>query len=319
MSFSVKVKQELNRVRPERPCCRTAQLAALFRGAGSFHIKGRERFGLEANLGLSATARNAIPMIRSFQLPVEIRVREEKRLRQRKRFELYLEGGSRFVQFLNEIGILSDGMALRRMTPRRIIKRQCCRSAFLRGAFLAGGSVSRPGQPAHLEICGGGPEFLATVREAAAGLDISLRTSVRRKSSFIYTKNLTAVRDFLVKTGAHEATLEFEQQAIMAAVRGDANRRANFDHANAVRCSKAAARQVHAIKAMRRSAEWGHLNPGLVEIAELRMRHPSMTIIELGQQAAPPLTKSAVNHRLRRLMQIAEAGSGFRVLSPSCR
>lgn len=308
-SFTALVKQELNRVRSERPCCRTAQLAALFRGAGSFHINGRERYGVDITLGLSATARNSVSMIRAFGLPVEIRVREEKRLGRHKRFEIYLEGGSRFVQFLNEIGIFSDHMSLRRATPRRIIRRQCCRAAFLRGAFLAGGSVNGPGSPAHLEICAGGPAFLTTVRKAAAGFDISLSMAVRRQRSFLYSKNLKAVRDFLVRTGAHETALKFEQQAIMAAVREGANRRANCDQANAARCSRAAARQVRAIEALRRTGAWDHLRPGLVEIAELRLRHPSSTIVELGQKAAPPLTKSAVNHRLRRIMQIVSESS----------
>ncbi len=308
MSFTITVKQELNRVRAERPCCRTAQLAAMFRAAGSFHIKGRERYGLEASFRLSATARSAVALVKSFQLPVEIRVREEKRLRRHKCFEIYLEGGSRFVQFLNEIGILSDGMSLRKTTPPRVIKRQCCRSAFLRGAFLAGGSVSEPGSSAHLEICAGGAAFLATVREAATGLDISLSKSVRRQRGFVYAKNLQVVRDFLVRTGAHEAALKFEQQAIMAAVREDANRRANCDHANAARCSRAGARQVRAIKALRRSGAWDNLDPGLLEVAELRLLHPSMTMMELGLKAAPPLSKSAVNHRLRRLLEIAGRG-----------
>src|SRR5665811_2050503 len=152
MSFTIQAKQELNRVARKRICCRTAELAALFRAAGSFHIKARGEFGLHASFGLSATARTAISLVRSFDLPLEVRVFEENRLGPHKRYEIHLEGGARLVQFLNEIGVLSDSMSLQEKMPPRIIRKSCCKSSFLRGAFIASGSVSEPGTSAHLEV-----------------------------------------------------------------------------------------------------------------------------------------------------------------------
>src|SRR5665811_2067629 len=145
MSFTTEVKKELNRVARRRHCCRTAELAAFFRAAGSFHIKARGEFGLHASFGLSATARTAISLVRSFDLPLEVRVFEENRLGPHKRYEIHLEGGARLVQFLNEIGVLSDSMSLQEKMPPRIIRKSCCKSSFLRGAFIASGSVSEPG------------------------------------------------------------------------------------------------------------------------------------------------------------------------------
>ena len=290
---------------PGRACCRTAELAALFRAAGNFQLRGGERYGLEASFGLSATARTTVTLVKSFDLPVEIRVREEKRLRQRKRYEIRLEGGSRLVQFLNEIGVLSDSMSLIEHVPARITSRQCCQAAFLRGAFLAGGSVSRPGAPAHLEIYSDSSPFRETVREAAAGREIPLGEMRRQRHPAVYTKNLKTVRELLVVTGAHQAALQFEERAILSSIREEANRRANFDQANAARVSAAAARQVQAIRQLRRNGTWERLSPSLREVAGLRLKHPSATIAELGQRARPPLSKSAVNHRLRRLLAIA--------------
>lgn len=309
MSFSTSVKQELNRVSRERPCCKTAELAAMFRAAGSFHIYPRERYGLHAAFSLSSTARMVVSLVKSFDLPTEVRVVEERRLGPHRRYEIHLEGGNRLVQFLNEIGVLSDHMSLLEKLPGRVISRNCCRNAFLRGAFIASGSVSEPGAPAHLEIYSDNQAFLGTVQKAAGELGLKLNLTGRRRHPAVYSKGLKTISDFLVATGAHRAALEFEERSIMSRVREAANRRANCDQANAARCSRAAARQIEAIKELERSGKLDGLPHGLTEMARLRLDHPSATITELGRFANPSLSKSAVNHRLRRLVRMADIGA----------
>ena len=308
MSFTISVKQELNHVARKRPCCRTAELASLFRAAGSFHIQGGERYGLHASFGLSATARTAVLLVKSFKLPLEVRVHEEHRLGQHKRYEIRIEGSGRLVQFLNEIGVLADDLSLQEKIPQRIVRCSCCREAMLRGAFLAAGSVSKPGAPAHLEIYSRSIAYLESVRDVASAADIRLTILRRRYNSAVYTKNLKTIKDLLVAAGAHQSVLEMEQRSILGAVKVDANRRANFDQANAVRCGRAAARQIRAIRELQGRSSWANLPSGLIEMAQLRLEHPSLTIADLGRKAEPPLSKSAVNHRLRRLIRIAERG-----------
>ena len=307
MSFATTVKQELDHVSRDRQCCTTAELAALFRAAGSFHIHGGGRYGLHASFGLSSTARTAIHLIKSYGLPVGVRVREEKRLKHGKRYEVFLEGSGRLVQFLNETGVLSDQLSLQQRVPDRLVRNRCCKASFLRGAFLGAGSVSEPGAPAHLEIYSGNEAFLESLQASAAGLELRLSISRRRRNPAVYTKNMGIIFDFLAKTGAHRAALRFEERSIVSSLRSDANRRANFDQANAARCSKAAARQIRAIRALQQLEGWRTLSPRLVEIADLRLKHPSATLLEIGHYASPPLSKSAVNHRLRRLVKIAES------------
>ncbi|MFA6001619.1 MAG: DNA-binding protein WhiA, partial [Thermoleophilia bacterium] len=278
----------------------------LFRAAGSFQIKSDEQYGLHASFGLSATARTVVSLVKSFDLPVEIRVREERRLGPHKRYEIYLEGGARLVQFLNETGVLSDRMSLQEKIPDRIIKGSCCQAAFLRGAFVASGSVSEPGAPAHFEIYADSSAFLDTIEEAATALALPLsRTSRSRRHPAVFSKRLGTIRDFLVTVGAHQAAIEFEERAIMSSVRSDANRIANCDQANAARCSRAAMRQIEAIRQLQESGAWGRLSESLIAMAELRLENPSSTITELGRLADPPMGKSAVNHRLRRLVALA--------------
>lgn len=289
-----------------RTCCKTAELAALFRASGAFHIQGGGKYGLHAAFGQSSTARTAIYLIKSFTLPVEVRVREERRLRQGNRYEVYLEGGDRLVQFLNETGVLSDRLSLQDTIPERLVRKRCCRAAFLRGAFLGAGSVNEPGAPAHLEIYSDSEAFLASLQTIAASLGLQLALNRSRRKPAVYSKNLGMIADFLVKIGAHQAAIKFEERSIVSSVRADANRRANCDQANAARCSQAAARQVRAIRALQGWEGWRKLSPRLVEVAEMRLQHPSATLQEIGRHARPPLSKSAVNHRLRRLVKLAE-------------
>jgi hypothetical protein len=306
MSYAIQVKQELNRIKPARACCRTAELAGIFRAVGTFHILAEQRFGLQASLGLSSTARTAVYLLKSFGLPVEIRLTEDKRLGLDHHFEIYMEGGSRLVQFLNETGVLSDDLLLSGKLPRRIISRACCRGSFLRGAFLAAGSVSAPGRASHLEIYSDNEVFLETVCEASAAAGVELKITRRHRRPAAYCKRFQSVRDLLISVGAHQAALEFEERSIISGVRAEANRKANFDQANAGRCSEAAARQIKAIQTLKETAAWNNLSDNLIQIAELRLEHQSDTIADLGRRSNPPLSKSAVNHRLRRLLAIAD-------------
>ena len=305
MSYAIQVKQELNRIKPTRACCRTAQLAGLFRAVGTFHILADQRFGLNASFGLSSTARTAVFLLKSFGLPVEIRMTEDKRLGLDHRFEIHMEGGSRLVQFLNETGVLSDDLLLSGKLPRRIVSRACCRGSFLRGAFLAAGSVSAPGRASHFEIYSDNEVFLETVCEAATASGVELRITDRQRRPAAYCKSFQSIRDLLISSGAHQAALEFEERSIISGVRAEANRKANFDQANAGRCSHAAARQIKAIQILKETSKWNSLSDNLIQVAELRLRHQSDTIADLGRRSDPPLSKSAVNHRLRRLMAVA--------------
>lgn len=230
---------------------------------------------------------------------------EERRLGPHRRYEIHLEGGARLVQFLNEIGVLANDMSLEPGIPGRIISRPCCRTSFLRGAFIAAGSVSGPGAAAHLEIYSGSTEFLAMVQKLASQLGMEMSIKQQHDRAAVYTKNLSTIRDFLVATGAHEAALDFEERSIMSRVREDANRRANFDQANAARCSRAAADQIKAIEQLQLTDMLDRLPRGLQEMASLRLEYPSSTIAELGNRASPRLSKSAVNHRLRRLVSLS--------------
>ncbi|HEV8250401.1 MAG TPA: DNA-binding protein WhiA [Gaiellaceae bacterium] len=301
MSLSDDLRAELARVEPEQDCDRLAELSGLFHSAGSVHLLGRGRVSVHLDLASSAIARRAFSLLRSFGVASEIRTYRQRAFAQATRYQLHLEGEPRALQVLHEAGVLSGTLAPLERPPRRVVARRCCRAAYLRGALLGSGSLSGPAAP-HLEIrrpSREGAEFLAELAP--------LRVVERRGHAAAYAKGADAVEEVLAAAGSSDAVLRLEERAVMGAIRGRANRLANADHANLVRTSRAAHRQLEAIRRLEREGALGDLPERLREIAELRLRHPSLSLRELAARCRPPATKAAVHRRLARLERIADS------------
>ena len=186
-----------------------------------------------------------------------------------------------------------------------MVEEDHCRSAFLRGAFLAGGSVSDPSKSYHLELCtthfNVSREFAALLREA--GFEPKQTT---RKSNYItYFKPSETIADFLTALGAPVSAMELINTKLEKHLRGSVNRRVNCDSANLDKAVDAALEQVDAIQRYARTRGLDSLPDKLRETAELRMAHPELTLSQLSALFQPPITKSALNHRLRKLMELA--------------
>ena len=186
-----------------------------------------------------------------------------------------------------------------------VVEEDHCRSAFLRGAFLAGGSVSDPAKSYHLELCtthfNVSRELAALLREA--GFEPKQTT---RKSNYItYFKPSETIADFLTALGAPVSAMELMNAKLEKHLRGSVNRRVNCDSANLDKAVDAALEQVDAIQRYARTRGLDSLPDKLRETAELRMAHPELTLSQLSALFQPPITKSALNHRLRKLMELA--------------
>src|SRR5262249_62239859 len=182
-----------------------------------------------------------------------------------------------------------------------------CRHAYVRGAFLGGGSVSGPRSP-HLEIrtaSRAGADLLVGV---AAEDDVQRRVHERGRHVAVYAKGAEAIADALALAGAGDAALALDEHVVVAEARARANRVANADHANLVRSSRAAHRQITAIRELEADNRLARLPAPLQEIAELRQRHPSASLRELAAKCRPPATKAAAHRRLGRLVALADSG-----------
>jgi DNA-binding protein WhiA len=252
----------------------------------------------------AAVARRAFRLLRESRVGAEIRTYRRRAFEGGTRFQLEVAGTDRTLQVLHEAGVLSSRLTPLAHPPRRVVARSCCRGAYVRGALLGGGSLSGPRSP-HLEIRSAGIDGATFLARLAEQEGTTLGLLDRGRHVVAYAKGTETIADLLALAGANETVLLFQEQAVMAATRSRANRLANADHANLVRTSRAAHDQLRAVDRLRKSGELQRLPERLQEIAELRERHPTLSLRDLASKCRPPVTKAAVHRRMRKLQDLA--------------
>jgi cell division protein WhiA len=301
MSLSDDLRNELAQIAPDSDCDRLAELSGLFHVAGSVHLRGKGEVAVHLDLSSVAVARRAFALLRSFEVESEIRTYQQHAFDRATRYQLHVEGSAHAYETLHRAGVLDASHRPVDHPPQRVLARRCCRRAYLRGALLGAGTLSGPRDP-HLEVRTAeveGAHFLAGVaaREGAA-----FKVQDRGRHAAAYAKGTEPIADALVAAGAVDTVLVLEEASVLAAIREDANRLANADHANLVRTSRAAHAQLDAVRRVGLDA----LDDDLRELAQLRIRHPTASIAELAARCRPPLTKAAAYRRLRRLLALAD-------------
>jgi len=301
VSLSEEVRNELAAIAPERQCDRRAELSGLFHSAGRWHVRGGE-VALHLDLSSSAVARRAFALLRSFDVDSEIRTYRRRAFDKAMRYQLHVAGKPRALEVLHAAGVVDVRSRPLARPPRRIVGRGCCRGAFLRGALLAAGSVSPP-PAAHLELRTETRETAEFLRDLAAVDGVDLRVHERRDHALAYAKSIDDIADTLALAGAGDSALALDERAVVGETKARANRQTNADAANLVRTSRAAHAQLEAV----RSVDVGSLPPRLREVAELRLRHPSLPLRELALKCKPAASKAAVHRRLRRIVELANS------------
>ncbi|HET7127574.1 MAG TPA: DNA-binding protein WhiA [Gaiellaceae bacterium] len=300
MSLSDDLREELAQFAPERRCCRLAELSALFHSSGAWHLRDGS-IAVHLDLISSAIARRAFALLRHLGVRSEIRTYPRRSFERATRYQLHVTVDATALAVLREAGVLSASGAPLEVPPKRVIGRSCCRGAYLRGALLGAGSLSGP-RDSHLEIRTGTLDAARFVRDVARRGEGILAVAERRGHALAYAKGYEAIGAILALAGAGDTVLHLEEHAVLSSIRADANRLANADEANLERVAQAAHRQLEAIRTIGLDA----LPTDLVEIAELRLRHPSASLAELAAKARPPLSKSAAYRRLQAVTRLIE-------------
>jgi DNA-binding protein WhiA len=300
VSLSDDLRNELAQIAPEADCDRLAELSGLFHAAGSVHLRGRGEVALHLDLASSAVARRAFALLRAFGVDSEIRTYQQHAFGRATRYQLHVEGSAHAYATLHRAGVLDASRRPLERPPRRVVARRCCRRAYLRGALLAAGSLSGPRDP-HLEIRTSELEGARFLADLAAREGADLHVLDRGRHAVVYAKGVESIADALVAAGATDTVLVLEESSVLAAIRADANRLANADHANLVRTSRAAHAQLEAV----RSLDIESLPDELREVAMLRLRHPTASTAELARRCHPPRSKASAYRRLRRLQELA--------------
>ncbi|MDR3036889.1 MAG: DNA-binding protein WhiA [Coriobacteriales bacterium] len=300
MSFTAEVKDELSRVSPEHLACRKAELSALIRIQG--RLSGNYR--LEITTEIAPVARTAVRLLHDiYQLKTEITTRRSV-LHKTYNYLITVPAQLGLEAALRGLGILSESGLELGVDPN-LVQRPCCAASYLRGAFLGGGFISNPQGDFHFELTCGHEALANGLVALLAKSEIPARSARRRSAWIVYSKGAEPILDFLALVGAHRGMLAMENVRVTKAVRNDVNRKLNAEMANQAKSIDAALEQLRAIRLLVERRGIDSLPPALQELALLRLSHPDVSLRELGELAAPPLSKSAVYHRVRRIEAIA--------------
>lgn len=308
MSFTAEVKDELSRVEGPREGER-AQLAAMVRTCGTLSMSGQRHFGLALSTETGSVARTLIKLFRGvYDLGCRLTVRRSVLHKTRNYLLTIAPDEPALAPALVEMGVLTPRLSLAREIDPALVERYANAAAYLRGAFMAGGFIAEPHADAHFELVAQTLPFAQGLAALLERFDLAARISRRRGSFVVYLKNVDDILAFLALVGASSSALAIEGARIVKSVRNDTNRIVNAELANQRKASRAATSQTELIEAVAAEVGLSRLPPALRDFCELRMAHPELSLRELGEEASPPLSKSAVYHRVRRLEELlAEA------------
>ncbi len=303
MSFSSEVKNELARLPQEGDCCTRAELSALLRMGGALVLRGRN-FGVSFMTENAALARRLLSMAKTrFAVQTEVVIKRSVRLKKNNLYQIRLLPSAETARMLRELELLPGGEG----NGKEMLRSHCCRRSFLRGAFLAGGSVSRPASDYHLELVTESEQFAQLLQKTMRGLSLSARLTDRKKDFIVYMKEGDAIIRFLSLIGAHQALLDFENVRVVKEMRNQVNRVVNCETANLEKTVQAAVRQLESIRLIQSRLGLDKLPRTLREAAELRLNYPEAALRELVELVDGRIGKSGMNHRLRKLEEMADA------------
>lgn len=310
MSFSLDTKNELARIEPEKKCCILAEIAGFIRMCGSIRLAGGGKFHIIMTTENPAVARHYKKLIKDyFDIDAVLEVGQGNSLKKGRAYNLAIGPEDLSEQILRETGILmvkegmnyiSDGIY------EGLIKTKCCRKACLRGIFLAAGTITDPEKAYHIEFnCSS--EILAgdVKRLINSFVDLHAKVSVRKKNYAVYVKEAEQIMDILAILGAHSQIFAFEDVRITKEIRNKANRINNCDNANIDKAVKAAEKQIVWIRRIEEKKGLRFLPDKLYEVAVLRLDHPEATLQELADMMDPPMKKSGINNRFRKIGEMA--------------
>lgn len=326
MSFSTKVKEEIGRHSSHSRHCQIAELLALVLATGEVELANGQ-VTLFLKLENKLIGDKICKLIdKIFEKEVSV-VRHSKYIKIEKQdmvdrllqtvklldYVDYLEEDWLDEEELQEMDesityVSSRGVSLQNCHfPKQVIQKDCCKKAFVRGIFLATGSVNDPKKAYHFEIVVHNSEIAETVRDVINSFSMEAKIVKRKKYYVVYLKEGSMIVDMLNVMEAHVSLMDMENVRIVKDMRNDINRRVNCETANIMKTVNAARRQIEDIELIEKTKGLKYLNESLRRLAELRLEEPDANLSELGEMLNPSVSKSGVNHRLRKISSIAKS------------
>ena len=301
MSFSSDVKEELSAISEMPPCCVQAQGYGMLLFGKSFNIN---RISLMTEHG--TVAKKFAELIKNTSdVDAEMKVTAGGKFvpnvrRQndcKKVLEIFSVAGNDIVRRINYANLQNESNG----------DINCCEAAFLRGAFLSAGTVSDPNKGYHLEFAVPYLRLSQDLMKLMSDIGLAAKKTVRRGVQIVYFKDSGQIEDLLTVMGATMSSLELMSAKVYKDVRNSVNRKSNFEAANLSKTVDASVRQIKAIEKIDKATGLETLPEELRMIARLRLENPEMNLKEMGESVSPKISRSGVNHRLRKLIEISES------------
>lgn len=220
------------------------------------------------------------------------------------KFSFYMTNPAHVSQVVEAYGYEPGGILAHHINLG-VLEESCCKASFLRGAFLAGGSLTDPEKSYHMEFVTDHYNVSREMFSVLLELGFSPKDASRGGNYIVYFKQSEAIEDFLTLIGAPLAAMEIMNAKVEKDMRNAVNRRVNCDSANADKIVSAAAEQLKAIRRIEETSGLEDLPEKLNETALLRIANPEASLTDLAQLAMPPVSKSCMGHRIRKLMELA--------------
>ena len=312
MSFSSETKNELARVLPEKKCCMLAEISGFLRVAGSLRLAGNGKFKIVLTTENPAVARHYKTLIKAYYgIDAKLEIGESNSPgKSGYSYSLTIKPEDRSDLVLRETGILlvkagedyiSDGIYFNNLRSK------CCKKAYLRGVFLGCGSITDPGKRYQMEFITSSKKFAADLKKLINSfVDLNANVATRRTSYVVYIKRASYISDMLAIMKAYNSMLEFQNVMINKGIRADATRMTNCDNANLDRALMTAEKQLMQIKKIEAKLGLENIPGALRELALIRLEHPDANLTEIGELLNPPIKKSGVNKKFKKLEEIAD-------------
>lgn len=307
MSFASETKKELVQIQTD-DCCAKAELSALIRMNGVISLSNK---GLVLDFATenAAIARRTLQLIKQlFDTEVDLLSRKKMQLKKNNVYIIRIKKNAR--EIATELGIMSESVGFVLGIAKDLVEYDCCKRAYMRGAFLAGGSVNNPETSSyHFEISTLDEELANDLRDLLNVFGLNARVLERKKGYITYIKEAEKISDFLRAIEAYNAVLNFEDVRIVRDIRNSENRLNNCEIANETKTIAAAQRQIENIELIDLVYGIDSLPERLQHIAQLRLEFPEENLTylsEISNERGLKLTKSGINHRMRKLSEIAD-------------
>ena len=310
MSFSIKVKNELANHISNATHCRIAELAALISMCGSVIIDENNNYKIRVKTETQPTAEKIKKLLwKTFKVDVDISTRENAYSKVGRTYTLLVGDHQQALKILQATKLINENNEIGEnfsITNNIVIMKDCCKRAFIRGAFMAAGSISDPNKSYHFEIKCNSEKKAKQLIELLENYNIDGKMVARKGGYVVYIKEGEGIVDVLNVMEAHVSLMEMETVRILKGMSNYYNRQVNCETANIKKTVATSVRQIDDIDFIIQNKGIDYLPEKLQDIAWVRKENPDASLQELGEMLDPPLGKSGVNHRLRKICQIAQ-------------